>query len=766
MGKLGKRLTAIFIIFLLFTSLSTLFAFAATGPSVSSVWSYDVPGKTFSPPVAANKMVYFYSDEGVVYAIDSIDSKLKWIYKIEKESKEKLSGGLTVKGGMVYVLLNNGRLVALNAYSGQKEWIYTGAEGGIYPPVVKFFYYTSSVFCDDNSVYLTAPNGVLHALNKNGKKKWTYKPNDSYISSPPTVFKDTVYVGTHDGKVCAVNIETGRSIWISKFGESYKGIFFAPIAFDGTVFVGSSDNKVYALDAKSGELKWSYNIGNEPSSSPGVSSGNIYIGSSNGELIALDADNGEIKWVFYVEGFLVSSPTIDDIIIYIGSNDGKLYALDARTGESYWAYETGGYYVTSATIAKDMVYVGANVKEKGAPSLKIFAFKKGLSAGTLVRVIGRKESVFAKKAIGQIVGSANYMLSNFGDKKIDNISTWPFGLILRFAEQNKAKQIDFAETPKAEKEASKIILRYTPAASIVGYFCASMMTPIAPIIILSSIICCWGVLLLLLLYTSFGKNGLAVMLVSSTESGEKEHLTKGSYFRALRYTFANYSSILINFLAGYLVLLFSWILVDYFYPIFAAWLFYFLVAVMWLLALSAGSFVRAFGLAYVLKRGDQTSLHLSISKFKEVFKVAKDAFGRVFLLSGWYAVWSMLSIFCLVLAQIQHSYLVFFLGLILVLLTMLAFFADTFIVFENISFTQAIIRSIGLSFRHPLKLSFYVIFMGLILILATLVIFNLFKLPFGYLVSLGVCALVSAYLTNLHGLLYLKITERDSSNNS
>ena len=168
---MNKRAITILLISLLFLSLGASFAYSAPKSPVSSVWSYTVSGKTYSSPIAANKMVYFYSDEGVVYVVDGINGKLKWEYKIEKESKEKFGGCVTVEGGKVYIVLDNGRLIVLNAYTGQKEWLYTEVEGEIYPPVTKFFYYTSPVFSGDSMVYLTAPNGTLHALNQDGKRE-------------------------------------------------------------------------------------------------------------------------------------------------------------------------------------------------------------------------------------------------------------------------------------------------------------------------------------------------------------------------------------------------------------------------------------------------------------------------------------------------------------------------------------------------------------------------------------------------------------------
>ena len=59
------------------------------------------------------------------------------------------------------------------------------------------------------------------------------------------------------------------------------------IGADGTVYIGSSDGRVYALDGSSGSLKWSYATGAQVWSSPAIGAdGTVYVGSEGGKLYA------------------------------------------------------------------------------------------------------------------------------------------------------------------------------------------------------------------------------------------------------------------------------------------------------------------------------------------------------------------------------------------------------------------------------------------------------------------------------------------------
>ena len=56
----------------------------------------------------------------------------------------------------------------------------------------------------------------------------------------------------------------------------------------GTVYVGSDDHKVYALDAATGHLRWTYTTGGAVSG-PAVAGGTVYVGSGDHKVYALDA---------------------------------------------------------------------------------------------------------------------------------------------------------------------------------------------------------------------------------------------------------------------------------------------------------------------------------------------------------------------------------------------------------------------------------------------------------------------------------------------
>ncbi|MHC3436752.1 outer membrane protein assembly factor BamB family protein [Natrialbaceae archaeon A-gly3] len=72
--------------------------------------------------------------------------------------------------------------------------------------------------------------------------------------------------------------------------ETDSMVYSSPTVADGTVYVGSWDGHVYALDAASGEEVWTFETGKRVRSSPTVADGTVYIGGWDASVYALDAD--------------------------------------------------------------------------------------------------------------------------------------------------------------------------------------------------------------------------------------------------------------------------------------------------------------------------------------------------------------------------------------------------------------------------------------------------------------------------------------------
>ncbi|MDF2178937.1 outer membrane protein assembly factor BamB [Aliiglaciecola sp. CAU 1673] len=176
------------------------------------------------------------------------------------------------------------------------------------------------------------------------------------IAGGLSVSYEKVFLGTENGDVFALDVNTGEVKWRAKV----KGEVLArPAVDEGTVVVNTGAGVMFALDAETGEQRWRYESEVPPLSLRGVSaasisSGGAIVGTASGKLAAVILNNGQIAWEQ-----AVAAPTgatelerIVDIdveplvlggMIYVVSFDGTLAAVDIRSGRVVWKREYKSY---------------------------------------------------------------------------------------------------------------------------------------------------------------------------------------------------------------------------------------------------------------------------------------------------------------------------------------------------------------------------------------------------------------------------------------
>jgi outer membrane protein assembly factor BamB len=237
-------------------------------------------------------------------------------------------------------------------------------------------------------VYVGSDDKNLYAIDaRRGEKKWAFATG-GLVRSSPAVAAGTVFFGSYDGVFYALDAADGKVRWkIELPGErkfEAKGLhgvkpraqtvpdfwdFFlsSPAVVGGSVFFGSGDGNVYAVDAETGQVRWKFATGNVVHSSPAVVDGTVFVGSWDTFLYAIDAQSGREKWRFktgedevnFNQVGIQSSPAVVDGVVYFGCRDGHLYALDAARGRELWRFRTKPSWInTSPAIHDGLAYVG------------------------------------------------------------------------------------------------------------------------------------------------------------------------------------------------------------------------------------------------------------------------------------------------------------------------------------------------------------------------------------------------------------------------
>ena len=123
------------------------------------------------------------------------------------------------------------------------------------------FFSDSFLFAEDIAVFRgnaeRTGEFVSTGIIKPVKVKWQFRANDR-IDASPVAYKDTVYVGSYDGNLYALDKNTGKIKWQFSTGNCIRT---SVAASQDKIFFESRDGHCYAVDAKTGEELWKYFIG-------------------------------------------------------------------------------------------------------------------------------------------------------------------------------------------------------------------------------------------------------------------------------------------------------------------------------------------------------------------------------------------------------------------------------------------------------------------------------------------------------------------------
>jgi PQQ-dependent dehydrogenase (methanol/ethanol family) len=222
----------------------------------------------------------------------------------------------------------------------------------------------------DGVMFVSAPWSIVHALDaQTGALLWSHDPKVppawarraccDVVNRGVAVFEGRVYVGTLDGRLVALDAETGAPVWETNTIDRDKPytITGAPRVVKGKVLIGNGGAEygvrgyVSAYDAKTGELAWRFYTvpGNpaEPFEHPELEQAAT---TWNGEWWKLGG--GGTVW-----DSMAYDPALD--LVYIGTGNGSpwvrsirspgggdnlflasILALRPDTGELVWHYQT------------------------------------------------------------------------------------------------------------------------------------------------------------------------------------------------------------------------------------------------------------------------------------------------------------------------------------------------------------------------------------------------------------------------------------------
>jgi eukaryotic-like serine/threonine-protein kinase len=232
-----------------------------------------------------------------------------------------------------------------------------------------------------NTVYAGSGDGKLYAIDlERGTERWSFDAG-SPIASSPAVADGVVFLATGDGTLMA--IRSGKAKWRMTTGtavpwpwghESGDYYISSPVIAGERVIFGAGDGNVYALDRSTGVVRWKAPTGERIRATPAVSGKGVFVGTAGGKLYRFELATGKQQWVYATAGAslasgefgydrrtLQSSPAVANGVVYVGARDGQFYAVDVESGTLRWKSDYGlPWVISSPAVDGTHVYLASS----------------------------------------------------------------------------------------------------------------------------------------------------------------------------------------------------------------------------------------------------------------------------------------------------------------------------------------------------------------------------------------------------------------------
>lgn len=271
---------------------------------------------------------------GLAPAPEELRLRTLWNQLVEDVPFDRLlqddSGGVTVAmdGALVVAALPSGRLVALDAQTGQVHWERETPYPWVAPPVA-----------DGRDLILAGSDGYLElARARDGETRWR-RALGAPLTAPPLVTQGRVLIIDSRQRLHVLDRETGNTDW-SFSGRRAPDLAIqalaVPLVANDAVYAGFGNGSLYRFSLD-GDVRWARDLSGgerrltDVLGQPVLHEGIVFAGTLSGGLFALDPETGATLW-HRSEGVQAGPFAAGDAVVSLGESN-ELVWRDARTGQ-------------------------------------------------------------------------------------------------------------------------------------------------------------------------------------------------------------------------------------------------------------------------------------------------------------------------------------------------------------------------------------------------------------------------------------------------
>jgi outer membrane protein assembly factor BamB len=329
--------------------------------AVSKIWGEGIGGgkkqrvlRLGLGPTIDNGLVFAASHQGEIIAVDLVTGHRRW----NRNLKLPLSGGPSARFGMVVVGSSKGDIVALDAATGRNLWS-TRVNGEL----------LAAAAISEKVVVIRAVDGKLHGLDAaSGASLWSVEQQVPRLSlrgtGTPIIAKDMAICGFDNGKVMAVGLATGDTVWDTALASPHGRTELerlvdidSSVSIDGdNVYAVGFQGRAAMLALDSGQIWWAHDL----SSNRGlaVADDTVYVSGADGVVFAMRGRDGSEIWHNdKLKRRGLSAPVITSTAIAVGDYQGYVHWLDKTSGELVARERVANDRITSSPAVSGEIVV-------------------------------------------------------------------------------------------------------------------------------------------------------------------------------------------------------------------------------------------------------------------------------------------------------------------------------------------------------------------------------------------------------------------------
>ena len=299
-------------------------------------------------PTLIDGVIYVASSDGEVAAINAANGARLWRIELERP----LSGGVGYHNRSLYLGGADGSVLQLSAEDGAVEWEAAVSGEVLAAPVVS----------DDWVIVQTYDGKLLGFRSGAEEPSWTFTSDVPVLTlrgtSAPILVGGNAIAGFGDGKVVAVDVDSGNVSWEARIGVPQGSSEIDRIVdVDGAMtqqgielFVASYQGRLAALDSRTGRKLWQQNVSSVTGTNVGF--GNVYVADVDGTLSAFLRTGQGVRWQNIELGYReLSRPTPVSSYVATVDFEGYLHLLSQVDGQIVGRSKIGGDAARADMIA-------------------------------------------------------------------------------------------------------------------------------------------------------------------------------------------------------------------------------------------------------------------------------------------------------------------------------------------------------------------------------------------------------------------------------